>query len=87
MHVDLDVLDPTALPATLVPGETEQEPGGLNWDELTHLMTTAASIGGCLGLSIAIYDPEQDITATYPTRIVTLIHDVLQVIRTASDAS
>lgn len=77
MHVDLDVLDPAALPATLVPGETEQEPGGLSWDELAHLMTTAASAGGCRGLSIAIYDPEQDSASDYPARIVSLIHDVL----------
>ena len=77
MHVDLDVLAPTELPATLVPGETEQEPGGLTWNELTALMTTAAATGECRGLSVAIYDPEQDPAGMYPPRIVALIHDVL----------
>lgn len=77
MHVDLDVLDPSELPATLVPGETEQERGGLSWAQLTSLMTTAAASDRCRGLSIAIYDPEQDPARRYAPAIVDLTHRTL----------
>lgn len=78
LHVDLDVLDPSALSATLVPGEHEQAPGGLDWDELTALLTAAVSAGDCQGLSVAIYDPELDSDRSAAGRIVKLIHTVLE---------
>lgn len=83
MHVDLDVLDPSELPATLVPGETQQESGGLSWAQLTSLMTTAAASGRCRGLSIAIYDPEQDPARKYPPAIVDLAHQTLTAAQTS----
>ncbi|MET1038645.1 MAG: arginase family protein, partial [Aeromicrobium sp.] len=61
LHVDLDVLDATVLPATGVPGDVpEPDSGGLDWEQLTALLTAAVARGGCRGLSVAIYDPDQD---------------------------
>ena len=79
LHVDLDVLDPEAFAAQGVPGG-EDEPGGLSWDGLTSLLTTAVSQGGCIGWSVAIYDPEQDPSRKDARRIVRLVGDVASVI-------
>ena len=59
LHVDLDVLDPNVLPAQGPPGVAD-EPGGLTWEQLTTVVTSAVGVGGCLGWSVAIYDPDQD---------------------------
>lgn len=59
LHVDLDVLDPVEFAAQGLPG-VEDEPGGLTVAQLTTLLVTAAGSGGCAGLSLGIYDPDQD---------------------------
>ena len=59
LHVDLDVLDPVEFPAQGLP-DVPDEPGGLTKAHLTTLLTTTTSAGGCAGLSVAIYDPDQD---------------------------
>lgn len=59
LHVDLDVLDPREFAAQGLPG-VDDEPGGLTVAQLTTLLVTAAGTGGCAGLSLAIYDPDQD---------------------------
>lgn len=75
LHVDLDVLDPTVFPAQGLP-DVADEPGGLTWEQLTDLLTTAIGAGGCLGWSLAIYDPDQDPTRDGARRIVDLVGDV-----------
>lgn len=59
LHVDVDVLDPEGFPAQGLPGYPD-EPGGLTRDELLRVVRSAAAERGCVGASIAIYDPEQD---------------------------
>ncbi len=59
LHVDLDVLDPTEFAAQGL-SDVEDEPGGLSVAQLTELLVTAADTGGCAGLSLVIYDPDQD---------------------------
>jgi arginase len=59
LHVDLDVLDPVVFPAQGLPGVPD-EPGGLTWPGLGDLVGAALTVPGCIGMSVAIYDPEQD---------------------------
>ena len=60
LHVDLDVLDAQHFPAQTVPGSVD-EPGGLTPDQLAAVLVSAARHPGLIGLSIAIYDPDQDV--------------------------
>jgi arginase len=79
LHVDLDVLDPKGFAAQGVPG-APGEPNGLSWEALTSVLTTAGGEGGCIGWSIAIYDPEQDPSRADALRIVRLVNEVASVI-------
>ncbi|HEV2528822.1 MAG TPA: arginase family protein [Thermomicrobiales bacterium] len=76
LHVDLDVLDPDVFPSQGVPG-VEDEPGGLTWEQLTDLVTAALREGGCRGMSIVIYDPDQDPDGTDASRIVRFVRDIV----------
>jgi arginase len=75
LHVDLDVLDPQEFAAQGVPG-APGEPLGLTWEALTSVLTTAVAEGGCVGWSVAIYDPEQDPSGGDAQRIVRLVSEV-----------
>jgi arginase len=77
LHVDLDVLDPEVFAAQGLP-DYPDEPDGLDWDQLTAAVTSAASAGGCVGLSVTIYDPEQDPDHSGARRIVRLIGETVQ---------
>jgi arginase len=72
LHVDLDVLDPKEFGAQGLP-DFPDEPGGVSWTVLTSTLTSAVRQGGCCGLSVAIYDPDQDHDGADARRIVTLI--------------
>lgn len=76
LHVDLDVLDPDELGSQGIPGFPD-EPGGLTWDQLTRALRTAIGLDGCLGWSIAIYDPAQDPSGADAARLVALVRDVV----------
>jgi arginase len=75
LHTDLDVLAQSIFTAGRVPDD-EDEPGGLDWTQLTELTAAALACGGCAGWSIAIYDPEQDPDGTEARRIVRYVADV-----------
>jgi arginase len=75
LHTDLDVLAQDIFTAGRVPDD-EEEPGGLDWPQLTELTLAALACGGCAGWSIAIYDPEQDPGGTEARRIVQYVTDV-----------
>jgi arginase len=55
LHTDLDVLATTELAAVDYP-----QPGGLTWQQLSHLTATALAAGGCAGWSVCIYNPDLD---------------------------
>lgn len=76
LHVDLDVLDPTVFPAQGLP-DVADEPGGLGWQQLSEVLVACAGEGGCIGISIAIYDPDQDENGAGARAIVQLLDDVL----------
>ncbi|MDF2823807.1 MAG: arginase family hydrolase, arginase/agmainase/formiminoglutamate hydrolase [Mycobacterium sp.] len=76
LHIDLDVLDPLVFGAQGIVGFPD-EPGGLTWAELTALGIGALGLGGCCGLSVAIYDPDQDPGGAEARRVVGLIGDLV----------
>ena len=75
LHVDLDVLDPVEFEAQGLP-DVDDEPGGLTWRQLTDVLIAAVETGGCLGCSLAIYDPDQDPDRTGARRIVELVGQI-----------
>ena len=70
-HLDLDVLSVDALPAV-----DYHQPGGLGWDDLRLLATTAFE-GGPVGWDITIYNPDLDHERTHARAIVRFIGSVL----------
>jgi arginase len=71
----IDVLAQDIFTAGRVPDD-EDQPGGLDWRQLTELTAAALACGGCGGCGIAIYDPEQDPDGTEASRIVQYVADV-----------
>ena len=65
LHVDLDVMDPVVLPAVSYP-----QPGGLDWDQLTNVVTPLARSPRLLGVSLADFRPDLDPTGEHAARIV-----------------
>jgi arginase len=54
-HLDVDVLDQAAFPAT-----DYLMPGGLNWEELRAVLVQVLPSPRLIGLSLACYNPEKD---------------------------
>jgi len=77
LHVDVDVLDPVAFPAQGLP-DVPDEPGGLTIDQLRAALKAATGSGGCVGMSVAIYDPDQDPDGACAHTVVDFIADALQ---------
>jgi arginase len=75
LHVDLDVLDPVEFPPQGVPGGAD-EPHGLTRTQLSGLVTAAVAAGGCVGWSVAIYDPDQDPDRSSAADVVALVRAV-----------
>jgi arginase len=71
-HLDLDVLSTEALPAIDYP-----QPGGLGWDELAAVATTAL-IADPRGWDVTIYNPDLDPTRVHARRIVRFLGSVIE---------
>jgi arginase len=67
-HLDLDVLSTEALPAIDYP-----QPGGLGWNDLSLVVTTAMGANPT-GWDITIYNPDLDPERIHAQRIVRFIH-------------
>ncbi|HEX3292231.1 MAG TPA: arginase family protein [Solirubrobacterales bacterium] len=65
LHLDLDVLDVSALPAVSYPQSL-----GLDWDELVALLRPLVAAPNLLGASVADFNPDRDINGTYAARVV-----------------
>jgi arginase len=71
-HLDLDVLSTDALPAVDYP-----QPGGLGWEELATVATTALKAHPN-GWDVTIYNPDLDPERIHARRIVAFIASVIE---------
>jgi len=65
LHLDLDALDETELPAV-----TYRQPQGLRWNELIDLVRPLLHAPNLVGVSLADYEPDLDPDGRYARRIV-----------------
>ncbi|WP_319460939.1 arginase family protein [Micromonospora sp. RTP1Z1] len=72
LHLDLDVLDPRALPAVTYP-----EPGGLDWDDLLALVGPLARSERLLGMSVADFNADEDPDGRHAPRLVEVLATAL----------
>lgn len=72
IHVDVDVLDPSVIPAVDSP-----EPNGLSLEELSELLTPLVRHPGAIGMELTIYDPKLDPDRTSAARLAGLLERVL----------
>jgi arginase len=70
LHVDLDVLDQSVMPAVDSPGSP-----GLNYLQLAALLGGLCTSGRIIGANFTIYDPERDPEARYAGSLVHCIAD------------
>jgi arginase len=55
IHLDVDILDPEVMPAVDSP-----DPGGLSYTELDSLLAALLGSPRCVGMHVAIFDPDLD---------------------------
>jgi len=72
IHVDVDVLDRTVLPAVDSPN-----PNGLQAAELVEALRTLLVSPRATGIEFTIYDPDLDPTGTYGDRLAGIVVDAL----------
>jgi len=72
IHLDLDVLDERAMPAT-----DYLMPEGLEWDELAELLAPLGASPGLAGLSLGCLNPEKDPGGTFTERTCALLAGAL----------
>ena len=68
VHLDLDALDESELPAVSYP-----QPRGLSWGELEELLGILVAEGRPSGISVADFNPDLDRDGAYANRIVELL--------------
>ena len=73
LHVDLDVLDETALPAVSYP-----QPQGLDWRELVGLAAPLAAAPNLVGVSVADFNPDRDPDGAQARRVVDALAELLR---------
>jgi arginase len=75
LHIDLDVLASDEFSACGAAGDASMS-GGLSWSELGAVASSALSVGGARGWSLAVYNPDLDPERRAAARIVSLVADV-----------
>jgi arginase len=70
LHMDLDVLATEELSAVDYP-----QAGGLSWQQLHDLTAAALAVPGCVGWTVAIYNPDLDPDGIGARRIVDYLAD------------
>jgi arginase len=73
IHLDVDVLDERAMPAT-----DYLMPGGLEWDELAELLGPLCAAPAAAGLSLGCLNPEKDPGGTLTQRTCDLLVGALR---------
>ena len=71
LHIDLDVLDQSELPAVSYP-----QPGGIGWDDLAALVAPLAGSPQLAGVSVADLNSDLDRDGAYARRVVDLLASV-----------
>ena len=72
LHLDVDVLDMDAFPAT-----DYLDPNGMSWDELRAVLTPLGSAEGLLGVSLGCFNPEKDPDGSCGVLLTDLLEQVL----------
>jgi len=72
VHLDVDVLDEAAMPAT-----DYLMPGGLDWDEVAALLAPLGAAPGLVGLSLGCVNPDKDPDGRYAERTCDLLAGAL----------
>lgn len=65
LHVDVDILDSSVMPAVDSP-----DPGGIAHAELQQLIEVFSSYEECLGMELTVFDPDYDPDGEYAAAIV-----------------
>ena len=65
LHLDVDVLDPSVMPAVDAP-----DPGGIAYPELELLLRGLVGSPECLGAEVTVFDPDFDIEGAYAADLV-----------------
>ncbi|MGH3657531.1 MAG: arginase family protein, partial [Micromonosporaceae bacterium] len=65
VHVDVDVLDPAAMPAVDAP-----DPGGIAFVELEQMIADLVTRPACLGMEVTVFDPDYDPDGRYAEDVV-----------------
>ena len=68
LHIDVDVLDPSVMPAVTYP-----QGGGPDLDQLGDVLTPLAASPHLIGVSVADFRPDLDDAARYAARLVALL--------------
>lgn len=68
VHVDVDVLDPSVMPAVDAPA-----PGGIAFAELEALLAGLVDTPHCLGMELTVFDPDYDPDGAYAAEIVSTL--------------
>jgi arginase len=72
VHLDVDILDPSVMPAVDSP-----DPGGLAPADLTALLRPLLAAPGCVGLEVTVFDPDLDPDGRYAALLADLLVDAL----------
>jgi arginase len=65
LHVDVDVLDPSVMPAVDAPN-----PGGIAYSELELLLRGLVGGSDCVGADVTVFDPDFDVDGVYAADLV-----------------
>jgi arginase len=71
-HLDVDVLDEWAFPAT-----DYLMPGGLDLRELTDLLRPLLGSPACIGFSVGCYNPDKDPGAAHGTELANVLREAI----------
>jgi arginase len=65
IHLDVDVLDPSVMPAVDAPS-----PGGIAYRELEQLLRGLLAEPGCVGMEVTVFDPDFDLEGVHAQDLV-----------------
>ncbi|MDX8520324.1 arginase family protein [Mesorhizobium dulcispinae] len=73
LHLDVDVLDQTVMPAVDSPGSP-----GIDPDDLVAMLSPLAVDRRCIGMDMTIFDPDLDPTGELARRLVSLLGRIVR---------